>query len=441
MKKIAVVGSGYVGLVTGTCFAETGNHVTCIEIDAAKVNQMKNSVVPFYEPNLESLFKKNIASGNLNFTQSLAEGVRDAEVVFLALPTPPGEDGSADLTYVLGVADELGKIILDYTIIVNKSTVPVGTSEKVRSCIQRNTSVEFAVVSNPEFLRQGQAVSDFMNPDRIVIGCSDERSKSVMDELYRPFINKGSEIYFMDEKSAELTKYAANSFLATKITFMNEVANFCEIIGADVDRVRLAVGSDTRIGDKFLFPGIGFGGSCFPKDIKALLKSCKDSGYQFEILNSVVQINQEQKTKIYPKLLNYFKGNLSAKRIAFWGLSFKPNTDDLREAPSLYMIEKLKDHDVEIVVYDPEALDNSRLILGDTVRYGEDQYSILSEVDALVICTEWDIFKAPDFTKMKSLMKEPVIFDGRNLFDLNEMTSKGFYYSSIGRRIINIEDR
>ena len=441
MKKIAVVGTGYVGLVTGTCFAETGNHVTCIDIDEEKVNQMKNSEVPFYEPNLESLFKKNIASGNLNFTQSLEEGVRDAEVVFLALPTPPGEDGSADLTYVLDVADELGKIIADYKIIVNKSTVPVGTSEKVFTCIQRNASVEFAVVSNPEFLRQGQAVSDFMNPDRIVVGCSDERSKSVMDELYRPFTNKGSEIYFMDEKSAELTKYAANSFLATKITFMNEVANFCELIGADVDSVRLAVGSDTRIGNKFLFPGIGFGGSCFPKDIKALLKSCQDSGYQFEILNSVVQINQEQKTKIYPKLLNYFKGNLSAKRIAFWGLSFKPNTDDLREAPSLYMIEKLKDHDVEIVVYDPEALDKSRSILGDSVHYGEDQYSILNNVDALVICTEWEVFINPDFTKMKTLMKEPVIFDGRNLFDLNEMTSKGFYYSSIGRRIINIEDR
>ena len=441
MKKIAVVGTGYVGLVTGTCFAETGNHVTCIDIDEAKVNLMKNSEVPFYEPNLESLFKKNISSGNLNFTQSLAEGVRDAEVVFLALPTPPGEDGSADLSYVLGVADELGKLLVDYKIIVNKSTVPVGTSAKVFTCIQRNASVEFAVVSNPEFLRQGQAVSDFMNPDRIVVGCSDERSKSVMDELYRPFTNKGSEIYFMDEKSAELTKYAANSFLATKITFMNEVANFCELIGADVDSVRLAVGSDTRIGNKFLFPGIGFGGSCFPKDIKALLKSCKDSGYQFEILNSVVQINQEQKTKIYPKLLNYFKGNLSAKRIAFWGLSFKPNTDDLREAPSLYMIEKLTDHDVEIVVYDPEALEKSRSILGDSVHYGEDQYSILNNVDALVICTEWEVFRNPDFTKMKTLMKEPVIFDGRNLFDLNEMTSKGFYYSSIGRRIINIEDR
>ena len=438
MKNIAVVGTGYVGLVTGTCFAETGNHVTCIDIDEAKVNQMKNSVVPFYEPNLESLFKKNIALGNLNFTHSLAEGVRDAEVVFLALPTPPGEDGSADLSYVLGVADELGKLLVDYKIIVNKSTVPVGTSEKVFACIQRNASVAFAVVSNPEFLRQGQAVSDFMNPDRIVVGCSDERSKSVMDELYRPFTNKGSEIYFMDEKSAELTKYAANSFLATKITFMNEVANFCELIGADVDSVRLAVGSDTRIGNKFLFPGIGFGGSCFPKDIKALLRSCKDSGYQFEILNSVVQINQEQKTKIYPKLLNYFKGNLSDKRIAFWGLSFKPNTDDLREAPSLYMIEKLKNHDVEIVVFDPEAMDKSRSILGDSVLYGEDQYSILSEVDALVICTEWDVFKAPDFTKMKNLMKEPAIFDGRNLFDLNEMTSKGFYYSSIGRRVINI---
>ena len=441
MKKIAVVGTGYVGLVTGTCFAEIGNRVTCIDIDEAKVNQMNNSVVPFYEPNLESLFKKNIASGNLNFTHSLAEGVREAEVVFLALPTPPGEDGSADLSYVLGVADELGKLLVDYKIIVNKSTVPVGTSEKVFASIQRNASVAFSVISNPEFLRQGQAVTDFMNPDRIVVGCSDERSKSVMGELYRPFTNKGSEIYFMDEKSAELTKYAANSFLATKITFMNEVANFCEIIGADVDSVRLAVGSDTRIGNKFLFPGIGFGGSCFPKDIKALLKSCKDSGYQFEILNSVVNINHEQKTKIYPKLLNYFNGNLSGKKIAFWGLSFKPNTDDLREAPSLYMIEKLKNHEVEIVVFDPEAMVKSRSILGDSVLYGEDQYSILTEVDALVICTEWDIFKAPDFTKMKSLMKEPVIFDGRNLFDLNEMTSKGFYYSSIGRRIVNTDDR
>ena len=328
MKKIAVVGTGYVGLVTGTCFAETGNQVTCIDIDEAKVNQMNNSEVPFYEPNLESLFKKNIASGKLNFTHSLNEGVRNAEIVFLALPTPPEEDGSADLSYVLGVAKELGDILTDYKVIVNKSTVPVGTSEKVHACLKKGSKVDFSVVSNPEFLRQGQAVDDFMNPDRIVVGCSDDRSKTIMKELYQPFVDDGSEIYFMDEKSSELTKYAANSFLATKITFMNEVANFCELIGANVDDVRKAVGSDTRIGHKFLYPGIGFGGSCFPKDIKALLKSCKDSGYKFEILNSVVQINQEQKTTIYPKLLNYFKGDLTGKKIAFWGLSFKPETDD-----------------------------------------------------------------------------------------------------------------
>jgi UDPglucose 6-dehydrogenase len=363
MKKIAVVGTGYVGLVTGTCFAETGNQVTCIDIDEAKVNQMNNSEVPFYEPNLESLFKKNIASGNLKFTHSLNEGVQNAEIVFLALPTPPEEDGSADLSYVLGVAKELGDILTDYKVIVNKSTVPVGTAEKVYLCLKKNSKVEFSVVSNPEFLRQGQAVLDFMNPDRIVVGCSDDRAKTIMEELYQPFVDTGSEIYFMDEKSSELTKYAANSFLATKITFMNEVANFCELIGADVDNVRKAVGSDTRIGHKFLYPGIGFGGSCFPKDIKALLKSCKDSGYQFEILNSVVQINQVQKTMIYPKLLNYFKGDLTGKKIAFWGLSFKPNTDDLREAPSLYMIDKLKAHDIEIVVYDPEAMHKSRSIL------------------------------------------------------------------------------
>ena len=436
MKKIAVVGTGYVGLVTGTCFAETGNQVTCIDIDEAKVNQMNNSEVPFYEPNLESLFKKNIASGKLKFTHSLKEGVLGAEVVFLALPTPPEEDGSADLSYVLGVAKELGDILTDYKVIVNKSTVPVGTSEKVYACLKKNSKVEFSVVSNPEFLRQGQAVSDFMNPDRIVVGCSDDRSKTIMEELYQPFVDAGSEIYFMDEKSSELTKYAANSFLATKITFMNEVANFCELIGADVDSVRKAVGSDTRIGDKFLYPGIGFGGSCFPKDIKALLKSCNDLGYQFEILNSVVQINQVQKTIIYPKVLNYFKGDLTGKKIAFWGLSFKPETDDLREAPSLYMIDKLQEHDLEIEVYDPEAMNKSRSILLDSVKYGKDQYSILDGADALVICTEWNLFKEPDFNKMKKLMNEPVIFDGRNIFNLDDMTSKGFYYSSIGRRIL-----
>jgi len=437
MNKIAVVGTGYVGLVTGTCFAETGNQVTCIDIDEAKVSQMRKGEVPFFEPGLELLFKKNVKTGNLKFTESLIDGVKDAQIIFLALPTPPGEDGSADLSYVLGVAEELGKIIQDYKVIVNKSTVPVGTSDKVCSYVKKNSQVDFSVVSNPEFLRQGQAVNDFMNPDRIVVGCSDDRAKNILEGLYRPFIESGSLIHFMDEKSSELTKYAANSFLATKITFMNEVANFCELIGANVDYVREAVGSDKRIGDKFLYPGIGFGGSCFPKDIKALVKSCNDSGYEFEILNSVVQINQRQKTIIYPKLMNYFKGDLSGKKIAFWGLSFKPDTDDLREAPSLYMIEKLLQHNIEISVFDPEAMDKSRKILGDTVVYGEDQYSILKDADALVICTEWKVFNNPDFAKMKTFMKETVIFDGRNLFNIDDMTAKGFYYSSIGRQTVN----
>jgi len=437
MNKIAVVGTGYVGLVTGTCFAETGNQVTCIDIDEAKVNQMKNGKVPFFEPGLERLFKKNIKSGNLKFTESLESGIKDVEVVFLALPTPPEEDGSADLSYVLGVAEQLGEIISNYTIIVNKSTVPVGTSEQVQTSIQKNSKVDFSVVSNPEFLRQGQAVNDFMHPDRIVVGCSDDRARIVLDKLYKPFVESGSKIHFMDEKSSELTKYAANSFLATKITFMNEVANFCELIGADVDRVREAVGSDNRIGDKFLYPGIGFGGSCFPKDIKALLKSCNDAGYQFQILNSVVQINQRQKTILFPKIKNFFKGDLAGKKMAFWGLSFKPDTDDLREAPSLYMIEKLLDEGVEVSVFDPEAMGNTKDVLTDKVYYGKNQYDVLRNTDALIICTEWEVFKQPDFNKIKSLMNDAVIFDGRNLFDINEMTEKGIYYSSIGRKLIN----
>jgi len=437
MNKIAVVGTGYVGLVTGTCFAETGNQVTCIDIDEAKVNQMKNGKVPFFEPGLERLFKKNIKSGNLKFTESLESGIKDVEVVFLALPTPPEEDGSADLSYVLGVAEQLGEIISNYTIIVNKSTVPVGTSEQVQTSIQKNSKVDFSVVSNPEFLRQGQAVNDFMHPDRIVVGCSDDRARIVLDKLYKPFVESGSKIHFMDEKSSELTKYAANSFLATKITFMNEVANFCELIGADVDRVREAVGSDNRIGDKFLYPGIGFGGSCFPKDIKALLKSCNDAGYQFQILNSVVQINQRQKTILFPKIKNFFKGDLAGKKMAFWGLSFKPDTDDLREAPSLYMIEKLLDEGVEVSVFDPEAMGNTKDVLTDKVYYGKNQYDVLRNTDALIICTEWEVFKKPDFNKIKSLMNDAVIFDGRNLFDINEMTEKGIYYSSIGRKLIN----
>jgi UDPglucose 6-dehydrogenase len=436
MTKIAVVGTGYVGLVTGTCFAETGNQVICIDIDADKVEKMKNGIIPIYEPNLDTIFDRNISAKRLSFTTSLEDGIKDAEIIFLALPTPPGEDGSADLSYILGVAEQLGKLITGYKVIVDKSTVPVGTAEKVHAVIAKNTQVDFAVVSNPEFLREGFAVSDFMKPDRVVIGTRDERARKVMESLYRPFVRQGNPIYFMDEKSAELTKYAANSFLATKITFMNELANFCELVGADVDQVRIGIGSDTRIGKRFLFPGIGYGGSCFPKDVKALVKSGEDFNFKFEILSAVLKVNQEQKTILFPKIKNFFRGDLSGKKIAGWGLSFKPDTDDIREAPALFMIEALLDAGANISAYDPEALPNVKNSLGAKIDYANDEYSALSGADALLICTEWGIFRNPDFTRMKSLMKDAVLFDGRNLFDITEMNDKGFYYCSIGRNVI-----
>ena len=436
MTKIAVVGTGYVGLVTGTCFAETGNQVICIDIDADKVEKMKNGIIPIYEPNLETIFERNISAKRLSFTTSLEDGIKDAEIIFLALPTPPGEDGSADLSYILGVAEQLGKLITDYKVIVDKSTVPVGTAEKVHAVIAKNAQVDFAVVSNPEFLREGFAVSDFMKPDRVVIGTRDERARKVMESLYRPFVRQGNPIYFMDEKSAELTKYAANSFLATKITFMNEVANFCELVGADVDQVRVGIGSDSRIGKRFLFPGIGYGGSCFPKDVKALVKSGEDLNFKFEILSSVLKVNQEQKTILFPKIKNFFRGDLSGKKIAVWGLAFKPDTDDIREAPALFMIEALLDAGANISAYDPEAMPNVKNSLGAKIDYASDEYSALSGADALLICTEWGIFRNPDFTRMKSLMKDAVLFDGRNLFEIGEMNDKGFYYCSIGRNVI-----
>jgi UDPglucose 6-dehydrogenase len=438
MKKIAVVGTGYVGLVTGTCFAETGNNVTCIDIDEKKVERLKNGEVPIYEPNLDVLFERNITSGRLTFTTSLSEGIKDAEIIFLALPTPPGEDGSADLSYILGVADELGKLLADYKVIVDKSTVPVGTAEKVTQAIAKNAKVDFAVVSNPEFLREGFAVSDFLKPDRVVIGTSDDRAKKVMESLYKPFVRQGNPIYFMDEKSAELTKYAANSFLATKITFMNEIANFCELVGADVDKVRIGIGSDSRIGKRFLFPGIGYGGSCFPKDVQALSKSGKENNFNFEILDAVMKVNQSQKTILFPKINNFFRGNLKGKKIAIWGLAFKPDTDDIREAPALYLIDLLIEAGVEVISYDPEAMPNVQRLYGDKIQFATNEYEVLKKVDALVICTEWGIFRNPDFIRIKELMNDAVIFDGRNLFDLEEMTGKGFYYSSIGRN--NIEN-
>ena len=436
MTKIAVVGTGYVGLVTGTCFAETGNQVICIDIDADKVEKMKNGIIPIYEPNLDTIFERNISAKRLSFTTSLEDGIKDAEIIFLALPTPPGEDGSADLSYILGVAEQLGKLITEYKVIVDKSTVPVGTAEKVHAVIAKNAQVDFAVVSNPEFLREGFAVSDFMKPDRVIIGTRDERARKVMESLYRPFVRQGNPIYFMDEKSAELTKYAANSFLATKITFMNEVANFCELVGADVDQVRVGIGSDSRIGKRFLFPGIGYGGSCFPKDVQALVKSGEDLNFKFEILSAVLKVNQEQKTILFPKIKNFFRGDLSGKKIAVWGLSFKPDTDDIREAPALFMIEALLDAGANISAYDPEAMPNVKNSLGAKIDYAADEYSALSGADALLICTEWGIFRNPDFTRMKSLMKDAVLFDGRNLFEIGEMNDKGFYYCSIGRNVI-----
>lgn len=435
MKKIAVIGTGYVGLVTGTCFAETGNQVTCVDIDKEKVEKMRQGIVPIYEPHLDVIFERNIKANRISFTTDLAAAVEDAEIIFLALPTPPGEDGSADLSYVLGVAKSLGKIIKEYKVIVDKSTVPVGTAELVHSAISNETDIPFAVVSNPEFLREGFAVDDFLNPDRVVIGTEDERAKKIMSELYKPFIRDGHPLIIMDEKSAELTKYAANSFLATKITFMNEISNFCEKVGADVDMVRKGIGSDSRIGHKFLYPGIGFGGSCFPKDVSALLKSGKAADYNFEIIDAVLRVNEEQKTSIVDKLLNYY-GDLSSYTFALWGLAFKPDTDDIREAPALYIIEKLTSLGAKIKAFDPEAMDNVKELLGDKIEFVDNQYQALEGAEALLIATEWGEFRNPDFKKMRETLNTPTIFDGRNIFELDRMENEAFYYSSMGRKTI-----
>ena len=435
MKKIAVVGTGYVGLVTGTCFAETGNNVICVDIDEKKVNKMRNGEVPLFEPHLDVLFERNIRDNRLTFTTNLDEAIKDAEIIFLALPTPPGEDGSADLSYVLGVAEELGKKIKDYKVIVDKSTVPVGTADKVRAAVAKNATVDFDIVSNPEFLREGFAVDDFLKPDRVVIGASSDRARNVMRELYKPFVRQGNPILFMDEKSAELTKYAANSFLATKITFMNEIANFCEKVGADVDDVRIGIGSDSRIGKRFLFPGIGFGGSCFPKDVQALVKSGKEAGHEFKIIDAVLKVNDKQKSRLIEKVENYF-GDLKGKKLAIWGLAFKPDTDDIREAPALYMIDALLAKGAQVIAYDPEAMENVEAIYGSKISFAKNQYDALKDADALLIATEWSAFRTPDFDRIKSSLKQPLIFDGRNLFDLDEMLNKEFYYESIGRKTI-----
>jgi UDPglucose 6-dehydrogenase len=434
--KIAVVGTGYVGLVTGTCFAETGNDVICVDIDAKKVEKMKAGEVPIYEPHLDVLFERNIKQGRLSFTTNLKEAIDVSDIIFLALPTPPGEDGSADLSYILGVANELGKIITNYKVIIDKSTVPVGTAEKVKEAVAKHASVDFDVVSNPEFLREGFAVDDFLKPDRVVIGTSSAKARKLMEELYKPFVRQGNPIIFMDEKSAELTKYAANSFLATKITFMNEIANYCELIGADVDAVRRGMGTDTRIGNRFLFPGIGYGGSCFPKDVQALAKSGKEVNFDFKIINSVMEVNRDQKLVLFHKINAYYKGDLKGKHFALWGLAFKPDTDDIREAPALYMIDALLAAGATVTAYDPEAMDNVKALKGNAIQFADTAYDALNGADALLIATEWQVFRTPDFSKIEKALKDKVIFDGRNLYDLMDMRQKGFYYNSIGRDII-----
>lgn len=442
--NIAVVGTGYVGLVSGTCFAETGNHVSCIDIDQKKIDKLSSGVITIYEPGLERLFERNLKEGRLKFTTSLEQGIKDAEIIFLALPTPPGEDGSADLKYVLGVAKDLGKLLTPgkFTVIVDKSTVPVGTADKVAKAIADNSDgqlkdgIDFDVVSNPEFLREGVAVEDFMKPDRVVIGVTTEKGQSIMGQLYAPYVRQGNPIIFMDKRSAELTKYAANSFLATKITFMNEIARICELLGADVDMVRKGMGSDERIGKRFLFPGIGYGGSCFPKDVQALAKSAEEVNYDFRILESVMNVNEEQKVYLIPKIKKYFGGDIQGKHFALWGLAFKPNTDDIREAPALFIINELLNSGATVSAFDPEAMLNVREILGDKIFYAENPYKATENADALIIATEWNEFRTPDFDRLNENLNQKVIFDGRNLFDLNQMNELNYYYFSIGRETI-----
>ena len=433
--KIAVVGTGYVGLVTGTCFAETGNHVSCIDIDTNKIKKLKAGTITIYEPGLEPLFQRNLNQKRLFFTTDLVEGIKGAEIIFLALPTPLGEDGSADLQYVLKVADELGGLLDHYTVVVDKSTVPVGTAAKVNQAIAKKAKVSFDVVSNPEFLREGVAVDDFMKPDRVVIGTASSQAEGVMQQLYAPFVRQGNPIIFMDIKSAELTKYAANAFLATKITFMNEIANLCSLLGADVDAVRQGIGTDTRIGKRFLFAGTGYGGSCFPKDVQALSKSAQEVAYAFDILKVVIKVNDQQKIKLIEPIESYLE-SLKGKTIAIWGLAFKPYTDDIREAPALANIDLLLEKGASLRVYDPGAMKNVRELMGDQIYFAEDQYDALEDADALMIMTEWPVFRTPDFSIVGSKMKNKAIFDGRNLYGLNQMKKLSFTYYSIGREFI-----
>lgn len=417
--------------------AETGNQVICVDINEQKVKMMQEGKLPIYEPGLELLFHRNISQDRLHFTSNLADAIADAQIIFLALPTPPGGDGAADLSYVLGAAKDIAKLVTEYKVIVTKSTVPVGTADKITAVLKEHTDIELAVVSNPEFLREGVAVDDFMKPDRIVVGTLDERARKLMGELYAPYVRQGNPVIYMDQRSSELTKYAANSFLATKISFMNEIANLCELVEADVDMVRRGIGADERIGRRFLFSGIGYGGSCFPKDVQALAKSAKDINYDFKILNSVMDVNDIQRTVLVEKIKKYYNNDLKGKKFALWGLAFKPETDDIREAPALYIIDALVKAGATVTAFDPEAMPNIKALLGDKINYATNQYDALTDADALLIVTEWSAFRTPDFDQLGNLLKAKVIFDGRNLYDLQKMIDCGFYYNSIGRKQVN----
>ncbi|MBN2668396.1 MAG: UDP-glucose/GDP-mannose dehydrogenase family protein [Bacteroidales bacterium] len=437
--KITMVGTGYVGLVSGTCFAETGIDVTCVDVDVKKIENLNKGILPIWEPGLEDMVSRNVQKNTLKFTTSLKETLEGVDVVFSAVGTPPDEDGSADLQYVLEVAREVGRHMTDYLVLVTKSTVPIGTAERVRKVLQdeldkRGVDLAFDVASNPEFLKEGSAIQDFLKPDRIVVGVDSERAEKVMKKLYRPFLLNSHPVLIMDIPSAEMTKYAANSMLATKISFMNDIANLCEIVGADVDNVRIGIGSDTRIGKQFIYPGAGYGGSCFPKDVKALIKTADENGYSLEILKSVEFVNERQKSVLYNKLARYFNHDLKGKKIALWGLSFKPNTDDMREAPSIVFIKKVKDEGADIVAYDPVAMEESERKIGHVVDYAKDMYDALIDADALVIVTEWAEFRMPNLKIMEKLMKNKVIFDGRNIYNISEMEECGWYYETIGRK-------
>lgn len=443
--NITIVGTGYVGLVSGTCFAETGIRVTCVDVDQKKIDNLNKGIIPIYEPGLTPMISRNMEKGRLFFSTSLKDSIHDVDAVFIAVGTPPDEDGSADLQYVLGVAREIGKHMNHYTVVVTKSTVPIGTAKKVKAAIaeeleKRGEDIPFDVASNPEFLKEGAAIDDFLKPDRVVIGTESERAQKVMRRLYKPFLMNNHPVIFMDIPSAEMTKYAANSMLATKISFMNDIANLCEIVGADVNNVRKGIGSDSRIGNKFIYPGTGYGGSCFPKDVQALVKTSEQMGHPLEILKSVEFVNNRQKSILYKKVMNHFNGDIKGKRFAIWGLSFKPNTDDMREAPALVVIEKLLKEGADIVAYDPVAMKECERRIGDSIQYAKDQYDALIDADALIVVTEWNEFKVPNFRVMEKLLKSKLIFDGRNIYEMDELIEHNYTYYSIGREVVIAKD-